>query len=256
MTKVMIIGDTHGDDQFTANLNRCARDLEVNVQVQLGDFGYGFDRNQLASIKAWLDRDESNEYYWLDGNHDQHDYIEEVILQNEPAWTSPVSHFHDRMYYCPRGSSRMIGGKRCLFLGGAFSIDKYRRKAHVSWWPQEMIRYKDIENAITNAESGNKVDVMFTHDTPPTLWIETELHRTGYKSDVDSSRNRQNVGVVVNHVRPDDLYHGHYHWRYDTPYISPDGWRTEVHGVGANVNSYGHIAHDAIMDHNFVVRDF
>lgn len=252
MVRVVLVGDTHSDATFVSNVNRFARDNEAPTVVQLGDFGHNFDRNVLASITAFLDRDEANQWLWLDGNHDHHDYIEEVILKDEHSWTSPVSHFHDRMFYCPRGSTTTLGDTKVMFLGGAYSIDKEYRKAHVSWWPQEMIRPKDMENAFQNKEG---VTVMFTHDVPPNAALSPLLHDFGYKVDSASRSNRDALAAVVDVVHPDRLYHGHYHHRYDGHYVAPDGWVTKIRGVAAN---YVHDRHEprALANVNVLLREF
>jgi predicted phosphodiesterase len=234
MSKLFIVGDTHADDSFVAYVHKEARSLGVDTIVQLGDFGYDFNRNMLASIEAWLNRDENHKWYWLDGNHDHHDYIEAVILAGQ-SWDHPVAHFHERMFYCPRGSTVKIGDKKCLFLGGAFSIDRYRRTLGVSWWEQEMIRYSDMERAVRN---GTDIDVMFTHDVPPMAFIDDALRSANYKIDPDSSANRRNLGRVVEEVAPKHLYHGHYHWRYDDVLYTASGKVVEIHGVAANFNEF------------------
>jgi len=249
--KAVLVGDTHGDATFVANVNRFARDNEATTVVQLGDFGYNFDRNLLASIGAFLDRDEENRWYWLDGNHDHHDYIEQVILKDQPL-DSPVAHFHDRMFYCPRGSTTTLGDTKVMFLGGAFSIDKAYRKAHVSWWPQEMIRLQDMNNALSNKKD---VTVMFTHDSPPNDVLQELLDAYGYKVDAASQENRDALAAVVSVVHPTHLYHGHYHHRYESAYHDASGWMTHVHGVAANYIQNRHEPR-ALDDVNVLVREF
>jgi predicted phosphodiesterase len=255
MTKVLILGDSHGSPQFISNIHAEARELGVTKVVQLGDFGYNFDSNVLASIGAWLDRDPEHEWFWLDGNHDEHDYIEGAILKGEfPGY--PVPHFHARMYYCHRGSTTVIGSKWCLVLGGAYSIDKQYRTQHVSWWPQEMIRQGDVHRALENAE-GRKIDVMFTHDAPNSPDLLDWLKSAGYKIDPFSSENRAALSYVVDMVRPTDLYHGHFHHRYEAPYYGPDGWRTQVHGVGANVDEKTfRVDNTAKYNVNYIVEEW
>lgn len=261
MTKVIIVGDTHGDAQFVSNIHQAARHEGVDTIVQLGDFGYNFDRNLLHSISSWLDRDEEHKWYWLDGNHDQHDFIEGVILKGDfPGY--PVPHFHDRMFYCHRGSITEIGGKTCMFMGGAYSIDKQYRLEHdrlhktKSWWPQEMIRQSDVARAIELAED-RTIDVLFSHDCPPSEYVDNWLKKEGYKVDHNSNANREALGHVVDRVRPKDLYHGHYHLRYDAPYTTPDGWETRCHGVGANIQPVTfHRDPTAVYGQNYIVAEF
>ena len=256
MTTVLIFGDSHADGNFIRNILTEARSFNVTDVVQLGDFGYSLDSTMLAPIRAWLDEDEGRTFYWLDGNHDEHNYINDKIVQGN-GYDKPIAHFHDRMMYCPRGSTAQIGSKLCMFLGGAYSIDKYHRTPHVSWWPQEMITDEEVERACSFLNEQDYVDVMFCHDTPPTEWIEQQLASIGYKSDPNSHHNRVQVGRVVNAVLPAHLYHGHFHWRYDTLYTTPDGWVTQVHGIGANVSEVGwKLDPTAHFGHNFVIENW
>lgn len=254
-TKVLIVGDTHSDYQFVVNIHDEASRLGVNTIVQLGDFGFSFLPPILDAIREWLDEDPMRMWYWLDGNHDQHDYIQSAIIGDRPT-DAPIPHFHDRMLYCPRGSTATIGSKTCMFLGGAFSVDKSRRVRFVSWWPQEKISHADVQQAIKNGPPGT-IDVLFSHDCPETEYISQQLDAYGYKVDADSFDNRDKLTSVVDAVQPKDLYHGHYHWRYDTEYTSPSGAITAVHGVGANIKEGGWgIDHRAFYGRNFLVENW
>ena len=39
-----------------------------------------------------------------------------------------------------------------ITFGGAYSIDKYMRKPHASWWPQEMPTDEEMKEANFNLE--------------------------------------------------------------------------------------------------------
>ena len=72
--RVAIVGDTHADASFVANVIKLVKSHQepVNTIIQLGDFGYVFPRDFITSIAAWLKRDPKNVWIWLDGNHDEH----------------------------------------------------------------------------------------------------------------------------------------------------------------------------------------
>ena len=260
MTKVLLVGDTHSDATFVAGIMGAAKKNEVEVVIQLGDFGFSFDRNMIASISAWLDRDESHQFYWIDGNHDQHDFIEEELLSGLPSWDKPVSMgghkysravFHERMFYVPRGAVFKLGDTTVMGLGGAFSIDKDYRAPHISWWPQELIRQSDMDRAVNNAKEYGRIDVMITHDAPPSDHLETWLDAFDYKVDRASSDNRRALGWVVEQVRPMFLYHGHYHRPYSASYRN-----TQVRGIGANVNERGYIDHTVRPGYNYTIEEW
>jgi Icc-related predicted phosphoesterase len=263
--RVLLLGDTHGDATFIANVHKYAREYEVETVIQLGDFGYDFGKNTIHTIQAWLERDDSHKWYWLDGNHDHHDFIEEVI-QADQDLSAPINMggmgfggdkvvFPDRMFYMPRGSVQQFGARTALALGGAFSIDKHARTPHKSWWHQELIRRSDEERAIGNAYKNEPIDVMLCHDAPPSEWLETQLDSNGYKVGPESKANRRTLARVVDEVRPQSLYHGHYHYRYDASYYSRQGWEVRIHGVGANVEG-NWIDHTAKPGINFIVKDW
>jgi predicted phosphodiesterase len=247
-----------------------AREDEVEVIVQLGDFGFSFDRNMIESISAWLARDPNHKWYWIDGNHDQHDYLDALVAYGGSANPSrPINmepfpfedmysrnphktgytQFPDRLFYVPRGTVFTIGETNILALGGAYSIDEHYRTPHHSWWEQELITYQDVAYAMDQSDRYGPIDVMITHDAPSSEYLENWLSSFGYKVDPKSGQNRNLVSVVTNHARPQHLYHGHYHERYDTHYDTPDGWRVDVHGVAANLQP-------ARSGHNYVLVDW
>lgn len=259
--RVAIVGDTHSDSQFVANVIKLVKSHKEPVQtiIQLGDFGYTFDRNMIASIAAWLARDPLNTWIWLDGNHDEHNFLDDVVKEGQDL-TRPINMggmtngkvtFPDRLFYAPRGSTVRLGNSKCMFLGGAYSIDEHYRTPQVSWWPQEMVREADL----VAVEAAGVVDVMFTHDTPTNPTVDNMLSNHGYKVDAQSASNREMLNAAVRMARPVELYHGHYHWRYDGLHTTEDGWECDVHGVGANVSERGYIDHNAYWEKNVLFRD-
>lgn len=80
------------------------------------------------------DRKDSNEFikfyeenykcnlWFIDGNHENFDQLKELHIVDGLGYISP----HIR--WIPRGTILDIKGKRCLFLGGADSVD--RRRPH------------------------------------------------------------------------------------------------------------------------------
>lgn len=244
--KVLLVGDTHGDAKFISSINRLAKVQGVRCIIQLGDFGYDFSPNVLASIRAWLDGDERRKWYWLDGNHDQHDYIRTEIRKGKHP-KKPVKHFHERMFYCPRGSTLKIGQKNVLFLGGAVSIDKARRQQGVNWWPQEHLSTADVHRAIDN---GQRADVLLSHDAPPTGELKNWLKEQGYKIDRASEQNRKAVRAVMDNTPVCEVYHGHYHHHY-VSHLG-DVWIT---GLGAN---YARGVHNpkAVLGENCLLVDW
>jgi hypothetical protein len=121
-----------------------------------------------------------------------------------------------------------------------------------------MIRYSDIDNALRNVTEYDGVDVLFSHDCPDHELLRQWLYSKGYKVDDQSSQNREALTVLLDRVRPTEMYHGHFHYRYtyvDTE-LSP-GWEYTIHGVAANMDQMG-FEHStkAVPDGNCVIRDW
>jgi predicted phosphodiesterase len=234
--KVLLVGDTHGDTKFHIKVMRAARSSNAQAIIQLGDWDLRMRPAFRTPALDWLEEDEDRLYFWLDGNHDNHDYIREVIMHGEVA-DNPVAHWHERMFYCPRGSVTKLGDTTVMFLGGAYSIDKNRRTPGADWWPGETI---SVIDAATAVENSNGVDIMFTHDCPNTVWFNNELDKGQYKVDAASQSNRDLLSRIVHAVAPKKLYHGHYHTAYESDVTTSKGFPCQVTGLSANVRHNPH----------------
>lgn len=243
--KVLVVGDTHGDAKFVASVNKLAKVRGCRYVVQLGDFNLNFNKGVLASIRAWLNADERRRWLWVDGNHDDHDYIRSNILKGKHP-KKPVAHFHDRLMYCPRGSTLRIGNTKALFMGGAVSIDKHRRMQGVDWWPQESISVADTHRAIAN---GREAEILFSHDAPNSKALKGWLKEQGYRINPEAYQNREAIGNLIEGTAISTVMHGHYHYRYLGEYAG-----ATVEGLAANY-SRGRHTPTAELDYNCVLLD-
>jgi Icc-related predicted phosphoesterase len=261
VTKVMIVGDTHNDTGFLEQLLFSHAKDEVDVVVQLGDFGLML--SMFGPIVKWLVDNPTAKFIWLDGNHDNHEYIETIIMDdrepdhpvpmvfadwlNKPDLADTVT---DRLLYAPRGSTTRIGSKNCMFLGGAVSIDRQWRTPGIDWWWNEDISESDRRRAVEVAEN-NSIDVLFTHDAPSTDYLEEWLNKYGYKNDHASHRNRLAINDVIDAAFPERVYHGHMHVAYETRHNR----YCTVLGLAANVNHRGQ--HEPPQrDLNYIIEDW
>lgn len=226
--KVMAVGDTHCNTQFAIRVCRYAKANNIDTIIALGDFGYRFSKDFLTVWKQWLENNEDRTMYWLDGNHDDHDYIASFMEGEDP--NGPVAHWHPRFLYMPRGSTTTIGSTKCQFLGGAYSIDRTRRKLGKSWWAGECTTREDVDRTIAN---GKDVEVMFTHDCPDTTWFQEALGKGDYKIDPSSAENRALLTEAVRAVAPERLFHGHYHYSYRADFPTRNG-PCQITGLSAD----------------------
>lgn len=227
--QVALAGDWHGDAYWGQKmLDVCAAD-GIRTVLHLGDFGLWPGYQGTGYLKRLGQHLEKNNQllYWLDGNHDDHD-----ALEAWPVEANGLRRIRDRIWHLPRGFRWDWHGRTWMALGGAHSVDRQFRTAHADWWPGELISPQEVLVAL----SGGPVDVLLTHDAPlgiPKLDERLAPNVLGWpQEELDSAYLHQKVlRQVVDIVRPAQIYHGHYHWRYDDELVLPDGHQVRVSGL-------------------------
>lgn len=203
---VLVAGDTHGNNEWCADLVRLTTRLGLDVVVQLGDFGYwehtDWGRVFLDDLQAvcaaagvlWV---------FIDGNHENHE-----MLRSLPVSPDGTVKVRDNIVWLPRGFRFNIAGVSFAAFGGAYSIDRRSRVTGRSWWPGEEITDDDLA-----ALGTEQVDVLLTHDMPLGITV-TGLTRIHPDDDARSYLQRRYVTEAVSAVKPKLLLHGHWHVRH------------------------------------------
>lgn len=224
--RALVVGDMHGNlFSWSRTIMPAAAHTDADVIVQIGDFGFGWDMNYLEALDAILTDTHAPDVLWLDGNHENFDLLEETgaFRSAVPFQTS------ERTWYLPRGYAWTWHGRRCLALGGAYSVDKPHRTAHRSWWEQEELTDEDV----TRAQIAGQVDVLFAHDSFAGFTVpgpHAALKQAG-EFDRLSLPNRLRVLDVVKTAKPSLFVHGHYHWHYERDANAGDH---TTHVIGLN----------------------
>ena len=219
--RILVAGDFHGNLDHQGRVYQAAQNHGADAIVQVGDWGYWPTPSgniPMADHAAKMYAKTGIPQYWLDGNHEHFDMLEALGLYGGEG----MQKMQDGLYYLPRGTRWQWNGKKYLAFGGAYSIDKDWRTPHVSWFPQELPTWKQVDEVLDNPDP---VDIMFSHDSP--VW-PVGLH-SNYKTDAMSEYSRQAIRAIVNHVNPTLLYHGHYHHPWKGMYNS-----TRVVGLGCD----------------------
>lgn len=207
------MGDVHGEFGV---LNSFINKRHPKIILQCGDFGYwpnldvvfkrdwktgGYVKSRTDNIKT-----QGTKIYWCDGNHEDHWSLQK--RETDELWPD--------VFYMPRGSTMELpDGRTVLFMGGADSIDKDARKLGVDWFPEEVIRYADIQNL----PGGNrKIDIVISHTCPkefdPCFWaVDTRLN--------DCSRDA--LSHILHSYDPPLWYFAHWH-TYKTGYDKGCRW--------------------------------
>lgn len=216
-TKIMFAGDIHGNMEHADWLFDHAVDNKVDVIIACGDFGYwphyGWGKRFINSVER-MARKNGIKFYWVDGNHENHDLLDELVEEN--GADAPIAMGSEWLNYIPRGCVFTIGSKKIMGYGGAYSWDWKHRELGISYWKQELINdYKVAELP------EQKVDILVTHEAPLGKQIS-------YKDDIAISvHQRELVSEIQEKVSPSLHVCGHHHTR--------ETWNngdTEVHVLG------------------------
>lgn len=207
--KILFAGDTHNNTTDLEYLVYIARQNQVDLIFQVGDFGFILQTNRLNLVSEIL---AGMPLAWLDGNHEN--FEEMLRLGLDPNGHKPVEALPGITYY-PRGCRFILGATTCMSFGGAVSVDKTERIPLVDWWPWE-----EITEAQIAAVQPGPVDLLLTHDCPSGGTVLDR--RLAWSADWwdkrclrESDANRQRLRVVFDLVTPKRLIHGHYHYRYN-----------------------------------------
>lgn len=86
------------------------------------------------------------------------------VVVSGSKFHEPLAHFFIDIY-------KIAGGKSCIAIGGAYSIDKeYRLLRGSGWWPDEQpsAAIKDQVESVLSGR-GWQVDIVLSHTTPLSL---------------------------------------------------------------------------------------
>ena len=222
ISTIYVAGDWHGNISWASSCLREAKENQIDLILQVGDFGYWEHTNEGV---YYLDKLSENavlrgvQIVWLDGNHENHTLLREKYADAEKS-DEGFWKIRENIWYSPRGNVFEWYGKRIMTLGGAFSIDRKFRTLGKSFWAEEMITPEEE----FFAKQAGKIDYLFTHDAPTT--IPTPL----YKVDYDSLAQRQAVSRVADATRPSVWFHGHYHSKEKYGYPAYDPF-VQVYGL-------------------------
>lgn len=175
---ICITGDTHGDQERLLKLMREYAWTSDDYLLVAGDFGYLF-RND-TDERAFLDRMEAefpSTIVFIDGNHENFDLLSDYPIE---IWKGGKIHrIRHNVIHMMRGQIFELEGKTFFGMGGAYSIDRYRRRLGVSYWDEELPTSAEYQEAVKNLQKhNNQVDYVITHTAPQKVirWMGERPH--------------------------------------------------------------------------------
>ncbi len=209
---VYITGDVHGN--FTAVEQFCAaaNTTKEDILIILGDAGinyFGTERDRslkthLAALPVTM--------FCLHGNHEQRP---ESIGYGEAFWHGGAVFMEPKfpnLLFAKDGEIYTLAGKRCIAIGGAYSVDKkYRIARNMGWWPDEQpsgaIKAR-VEQTLCDVDWC--IDTVLSH-TCPLKYEPREVFIGGIdQSTVDKSTEEWLDGIE-DRLDYRQWYCGHFH---------------------------------------------
>lgn len=198
-TKDYVVGDVHGE---FGKLNTFINKKQPRTVFACGDFGW-WPGHDFGDIKAG-----KTKIYFCDGNHENHDDLDRIRKLHPFAESlhTPIEVLPN-VFYCPRGTVLYHEGKKILFMGGAYSIDKMWRTPGYDWFPQEQISWRDLDTI----EDVGKVDIVISHTCPESFLpaIISKLPGGFWEKKNDPSTSY--LEWVLEKCRPEEWFFGHWH---------------------------------------------
>lgn len=227
--KIAYAGDWHSNTGWAIKAINHASFEKADIIVHLGDYGYDFHPGFIEQIESTL-AVVGIELWFVDGNHEDFSW-----LYKQPIGEDGRRKISDHVYHLPRGFRWEWNGVKFLAMGGAYSVDRRWRKLNASWWREETITPEQVEKAIADGPA----DVLVSHDCPsgvtipgigdgPQMWP--------YDAIMKSKEHQEELWRIVDAVQPREIWHGHYHRRYDA-LVNFGYGQVEVHGLDMDATS-------------------
>ena len=214
---VYLASDLHGANDIW-KLKHAPELLEPgDFLIVCGDFGLVCTDEELAA--AADDPASSLRVYWyrwlagqswtalfIDGNPENYPLL--AALPEEHWHGGRVHWIAPNICHLMRGEVFDLDGASVFTMGGASSHDVSCRLEGVSWWPEELPSYAEIDDAQTTLEGlGWRVDYVVTHTQPQRVAAEALWPKAPYPED----RLMSWLAYVDDRIECKRWYSGHIH---------------------------------------------
>ena len=170
---IYLTGDTHREFGRVGAFCDKVESTKDDILVVLGDAAinyYGRDRD--IPFKQMLSAELPITLLCIHGNHkmrpESRGTYEEVEWHGGIVYREPE--FPD-ILFAKDGEIYDLDGKKCVALGGAYSVDKYYRLSrNYGWWADELPSEEIKGRVQTKLDAANwKVDVVLSHTCPKNI---------------------------------------------------------------------------------------
>ena len=210
---IYITGDTHG--QFQRIQRFCSRIQSsiTDTMIILGDAGFNYFGNHRDQLEKQRMSKVPVTVFSIHGNHEQRP--ETIPSYHTMEWHGGLVYVEDEypnLLFAVDGEVYDLDGRPTIVIGGAYSVDKYRRQIlGWGWWPDEQPS-AEIKNKVESvlASRNWQIDTVLSHTAPLKYEpIEAFLPMVDQKN-VDRSTEIW-LDSIEDRLTYRKWYFGHYH---------------------------------------------
>ncbi len=235
--RILLVGDTHGDIVNARRVTAHAARQDVDVVLQVGDFGYW----PRADWGKWFlseleDACAATDVHWqfIDGNHEDHVVLHSLPM-DESTGLAPVS---EHLSFIPRCHRWVWDEVSFQSVSGAVSVDRMYRVEDETWFADEVLSPEQVDTI----RGLGPVDVVVAHDVPVGVAfmdrrlevdVEPGLRQAArlfpYKDLLVSDAHRRTLRGLFDTLQPKAWVHGHHHVAYEEEWMG-----CRIIGLGDN----------------------
>lgn len=210
---VYITGDCHGSlSKIKFLCAECDTGSE-DVLVVLGDFGVNYSLGEKDRIRKEELSKLPITILAIHGNHDARP--EDLEQYKEVAWKEGIVYVEEKypnILFAKDGEIFRFGDKRCIAIGGAYSVDKhYRLMTGLPWFENEQPS-KEIKQYVENQLQSVDwhVDYVFSH-TCPLKYEPSDLFLDFINQDKVDKSTEEWLSEIERKLKYERWYFGHFH---------------------------------------------
>ena len=209
---ICVTGDTHRDFKLVAAFCDKVHSTTDDILIVLGDAGINYFGGEKDHALKRLLADLPITLFCIHGNHEQRP---ETLDYAETVWHGGVAYWEPsfpNLLFAKDGEVYDLNGKRCIAIGGAYSVDKpVRLVSGWRWWPDEQPSPEIRERVEARLDKeGWRVDVVLSH-TCPLKYEPREVFISGVsQAGVDKS-TEQWLDAIEDRLDYDRWFCGHFH---------------------------------------------
>lgn len=211
---ILLTGDIHRDVRAALWAMQKHEMTKDDTLILLGDVGlnyYGADQGDRKRKK--LLNKAGIPVFCIHGNHEDRPY--NIPSYHEASWHGGTVYIEDdfpNLLFAKDGEIFDLDGKKCVVIGGAYSVDKYYRlRNNWNWFPDEQpsegIKRRTEDNL---AACGWKVDVVLSH-TCPQKYVPVEAFMPGLDQSLVDHSTEEWLDTIEERLEYQSWYCGHWH---------------------------------------------